>query len=338
MNLLYIELRNIGPFKGIQKISLSSFNEKFINIVVGSNGSGKSVLLNSILWALGFNESTLGSFSEKNWIHRGCRFGSVKLRFQIEEKIYEIIRTVSKPKELENYIAHDFQINLIDGPVMVPINDPNDFIYKAFSGFNDLITLHLLLFDPEPHIKKSDINWLNYSGFKDWVTDRLTKVEFSTLTNIHRRYIISAAVEQIGGLNSFQAAGEMMIGRFLLNILFQEWLLDTDQLPYGLKQSNTLSFPWLMDSPFNLLDVDYQIALLEILQILKRPVLLCTSGNINFSLERIISEKIGSLSVIKVGWNLPGNGNMMLFGQSLELSRCDKSDYSELVSHDVNSN
>ena len=285
---------------------------------------------------MGFNEPRLDSFNEKHWIHRGCRFGSVKLRFQIEEKIYEIIRTVSKPTELENYIAHDFQIHLIDGPVRVPINDPNDFIFEAFSGFDDSIIMQLLLFDPEQHIKKLDINLLKYSGFKAWVTDRITKVEFSSVTDIHRRYIISAAVEQIGGLSGFQAAGEMMIGRFLLNILFQEWLLVTDQLPYGLKQSNKLSFPWLMDCPFYILDINYQIALVEILLILKRPVLLCISSNINDSLERIISEKTGSLSVIKCGWDLPGNGDILLFGQSLELSRYDNSDFSELVSHDVN--
>ena len=62
MKIKSIELENFRSFYGTQKIELSTDTERNITLIHAENGSGKTAILNAILWC--FHEKFTDNFND----------------------------------------------------------------------------------------------------------------------------------------------------------------------------------------------------------------------------------------------------------------------------------
>jgi hypothetical protein len=329
MELLHLEVNNIGPFKGSQKLSFFSSDERFVHIVIGSNGSGKTVLLNVICWALGLYDPR-NDKSIKQWVYRDCEFGSVKLRVQVGAQVYDIARNSSESVDYGVDLRNEIQINLVGGLATEPIKSSEASRSDIFSSIKTKAFHQLLVFNEWELIEQPD-HVLKTPVFVAWAKYRLAGLEIPGATDQRRQRIISAAIEHIGGPFVGEAAGEKVIGAMLLHSLFREWLMINQGSP-GLNPLITHSVPWLLDRPFFRLDSEHQIIAAWIIANFQGAVLIFTDDIFSHSAAKLIREVMGSVSAIRVGWSLGCGTNASIFGRSLELTRDDKTEFSEILS------
>lgn len=330
MELLDLEVNNIGPFKGSHKLSFRSSGERFVHIVIGCNGSGKTTLLNAICWGLGLYDPR-NDRCVKRWVSRDCELGSVKLKVQVDGKIYELFRTAFEPTNSSAETSNEIQINLLNSLPSESIKDSEAFQSKLFSNIKNTDFYRLLVFN-EWYLSEGAGNAFESPDFVAWAKYRLTALEIPGATDRRRQRIIAAAIEQLGGPRANEAHGEVMIGAMLLHCLFREWIR-TGQSSMSLNSLNAESVPWLLDCSFSSLDSEHKIVAASLIARFNGTVVIFANHRIPDSVTKIIGRLIGSVSSIRVGWNLWGESNASIFGRSLELTRDDGTEFSELISH-----
>jgi energy-coupling factor transporter ATP-binding protein EcfA2 len=330
MELIDLEINNIGPFKGSQKISFRPSGERFVHIVIGANGSGKTTLLNAICWGLGLYDPR-NDRHVKRWVYRDCELGSVKLKVQVDGKIYEIFRTSFEPINSSAKANHAIQISLLNGIYAESIKDSEAVQAKLLSNIKNTDFYRLLVFD-ELFFSESLGHVFESPDFVAWAKHRLVTIEIPAATVRGRERIIAAAIEYIGGPCAREATGPKMIGAILLHCLFREWIR-TDQSSIRLSSLNAESVPWLLDGLLSLLDSDLQSVAASLIDRFYGQVIIFCNDGFADSANEIFAEEIVSVSALRVGWNLWGGGKASLFGRSLELTREDGTEFSELISH-----
>ena len=330
MELLDLEVNNIGPFKGSQKLSFRTSGEKFIHVVIGSNGSGKTTLLNAICWALGLYDPSKDRYVER-WVCRECELGSVKLKVQVEGKIYEILRTAFEPINSSEKSRNSIKINLLNSLSAESIEDTEAFQSKLLSNISKTDFYRLLVFN-QFYSSEGPGHVFRFPDFVVWAKDRLAALEIPGTTVGRRQRIMAAAIEYIGGPFVGEADGEKMIGAMLLHCLIREWIR-ANQSSIVLNSLNAETVPLLLDCSFSRLDSEHQIVAASLIAKFNVTVIIFDHGSFRESVIKVIGEVIGSVSAIRVGWNLWGGAKASLFGRSLELTRDDGTEFSELISH-----
>lgn len=328
MELIDLEVNNIGPFEGSQKLSFRSSGERFIHIVIGSNGSGKTTLLNAICWALGLYDPR-NDVHVKRWVYRDCELGSVKLKVQVDGKIYEILRTAFEPIGSSAKPSNAIQISLLNSLTAESIKDTEAFQAKILSTIKSTDFYRLLVFN-QWCLNEGPGYVFESPDFVVWAKNQISALEIPGATGRRRQRIIAAAGEHIGGQCVGEAHGEKVIGAILLHYLFREWIR-TNQSSIGLNCLQAESVPCLLDCSFSHLDSEGQIIAASLIARFYATVVIF--DNNTESVTKIISEAIGSVTSIRVGWNLWGGAKASIFGRSLELTRDDGTEFSELISH-----
>ena len=126
LRILRITLKNFGPFKGVQTISLPA--DDGVVIVYGENGRGKTTLLNALRYGL-FGK-VLGRGSRAVSVHKVGNWESfeagdfgfeVELQMQHEDGLYKLTRTC-KPRQ----------------GVLVP-NSDEDYTQQVYLSLDDVI-------------------------------------------------------------------------------------------------------------------------------------------------------------------------------------------------------
>lgn len=328
MKILNVEIQNIGPFKGSHNLSFFSPSKRSVHVVVGVNGTGKTIFLNAICWAMGLYDPKEDRYL-KRWIHRGCKSGSVNLRLEIDGQVYVISRTAFELTDSGDYSLNDSEIYLENEWLQ---KDKEIFQREVFADLKPKILRYLILCNQENLFELREYPF-ETPGFVSWVTDRIEAIEIPWITDLKRQGYVSAAVECLGGPRSFVAAGERAIASMLLHSLFREWIFLVAQAPFGHKHLGAESFPWLMDCPFSVLDEGHQEVAAWLISGFKGTVVICTNDTARDSVPQPLRESIGSISAIRCGWNLRDRNHVSVLGQSLELSRNDNTEFSELISH-----
>jgi len=331
MKLLNLEIQNIGPFKGVQNLHFYSRDERCVHLVVGVNGSGKTILLNTICWALGIYDPQEDR-NVKRWLHLGCKTGSVKLRLQVMGQVYEISRTAVELTDSGNYFSSDSEFRLasvLDCEALAERQET--YQREVFANIKPTVLRSLILYDSEDYFSPQD-HLFKTPNFISWVTERMAAMEIPSVTDVYlRQRYISAVVEQIGGPSGHQAAGENAIAYMLLQSLFREWLGLVAKGPSSLEHLDSGPLPWLMDCPFSPLDSQHKIVAASIISNLKGTVVVCSNETTSDSVTQLFNKRAGSISIIRVGWNLRGGNRISILDRSLELTRNDNTEFSELI-------
>jgi DNA sulfur modification protein DndD len=98
MKFIHLTIENFGPFKGVQNVPLGSKAEKSINVIYGTNGSGKTFFIRSILWALGLWDPNTNRHYYRQLVHEGASSASILLKFTFGAKYYEVSRRLYEAK------------------------------------------------------------------------------------------------------------------------------------------------------------------------------------------------------------------------------------------------
>ena len=155
MKLLDLEIQNIGPFKGLQKIFFTS-DARFVHIILGVNGTGKTMLLNAICWAIGLYHPQEDRFI-KHWVHRGCKAGFIRLRIEANGNLYEITRNTSRMEGADNHSKSESQIFLIESHRLKSLITPKQLQNDVFAGMDRAFLRSLIIYD-ERAIDQWDIS------------------------------------------------------------------------------------------------------------------------------------------------------------------------------------
>ena len=128
MKIIKLALSNFRQFYGKQEIKFSTDDYKNITLVHAENGTGKTALLNSILWC--FYEKTTENFKERTKIlntsakAEGITRCSVEIEFETDKgKLFYVRRTLHSSNGNTK-----FQIFEIDDNHYKPIDNPISFI------------------------------------------------------------------------------------------------------------------------------------------------------------------------------------------------------------------
>lgn len=327
MMILNARIQDIGPFKGSNNISSFSPAKKHVHLIVGVNGSGKTILLNAICWAIGLYDPK-GDRNLKRWIHRGCKSGRVNLTVQADGKIYEISRTAFELTDYGDYSFTDTEIYLANEKLQI---QTAIFQREIFADLKPKVLRYLMLYNEEDLSDPLDHPYKT-PEFVSWVKERIMAIEIPWVDDRTRHGFISCAVEQIGGPRCNFAFGERAIASMLLSSLFREWLVLVAQVPSATKRLRAEPFPWLMDCPFSLLDKAHQKIAGSLISKFKGTVFICINPIFDDSAAQLLHESIGSISAITCGWNLKGKNHVSILGRSLELTRNDDTEFSEIIS------
>ncbi|GIH25830.1 hypothetical protein Aph01nite_41400 [Acrocarpospora phusangensis] len=128
MKLISVELENFRPYEGKQRIDFASNSERNVTVIYGTNGGGKTTLLNAFTWGLyGYlsddvenkdqliNSTVWHSSNEGAQVH-----ASVAIEFEHEGSVYTAKRTVEATKK---------------GPIQPPPHRPQlTLLKRADSG------------------------------------------------------------------------------------------------------------------------------------------------------------------------------------------------------------
>jgi hypothetical protein len=327
MKILKVEIQDIGPFKGSHNVSFISPGERPVHVIVGVNGTGKTIFLNAICWAMGLYDPKEDKYL-KRWIHRGCKSGRVNLTVQADGKIYEISRTALALTDYGDYSFSDSEIYLANEKLQ---KQKIILQREIFADFKPKVLRYLML-DNEEDLSELLDHPYKTPGFVSWVKERIMAIEIPWVNDRTRQAYISCALEQIGGPRCNFAFGERAIASMLLSSLFREWLVVVAQAPSGTKSLRAEPFPWLMDCPFSLLDKTHQEMAASLISKFKGTVLICINPIFDDSAAQLLHESIGSISTITCGRNLQGKNHVSILGRSLELTRNDDTEFSEIIS------
>jgi DNA sulfur modification protein DndD len=94
-------LENFRQFYGEQSLSFSTDSEKNVTLIYGSNGAGKTTILNAFTWGL-YGETTPG-LAEAEWLISNIAWSEaevgdtvraqVQIEFEDKDHVYELVRT-----------------------------------------------------------------------------------------------------------------------------------------------------------------------------------------------------------------------------------------------------
>jgi DNA sulfur modification protein DndD len=100
LKLYRLELENFRQFYGEQSLSFSTDNQKNVTLIYGSNGAGKTTILNAFTWGL-YGETTPG-LAEAEWLISNLAWSEadvgdtvcarVRIEFEDKDHIYELTR------------------------------------------------------------------------------------------------------------------------------------------------------------------------------------------------------------------------------------------------------
>jgi DNA sulfur modification protein DndD len=100
MKLRRLDLENFRQFYGVQGLSFSTDPEKNVTLIYGSNGAGKTTILNAFTWGL-YGETTPG-LAEAEWLINNLAWSRasvgeavtarVGIEFEDQDNIYELTR------------------------------------------------------------------------------------------------------------------------------------------------------------------------------------------------------------------------------------------------------
>lgn len=329
MRLLYLEISNIGTFKGTQKLFLSSSGDKTVHLIFGANGSGRTILLHTILWALGLF-SPGATEQTRYWVHKGCTAGYVRLRLKLKGQTYEIVRTAFRSSGSGLVSESEAEISLIDGATATPILNPQEFQLGYFSNRANETLLNLSLDNGWDSIERGD-HLFKSREFVAWAADRLDNISIPITVSEKRHPIVLSAIAQLGLGPGVYATGTKVVGAILLCSLFREWVSVSDDVPQSVKPKNAELAPWLLDGSLPVLDQDLQLFASSILTQVSEDVVVCISQPPQKSALDMLLDSASSVSVIRVGWDLSHRTDIAICGQSVSLTRNDGSEHSEVI-------
>ncbi len=93
MRPLELRLRNFRSYHGEETVF--DFRDRSLVGVVGPIGSGKSSLLDAVAFAL-YGKTPAGGSATKALIHQRTQDGGVKLRFEVEGEVWEVVRSLRR--------------------------------------------------------------------------------------------------------------------------------------------------------------------------------------------------------------------------------------------------
>lgn len=126
MKIKCIQLENFRGFHGKQKIEFSIDDKKNITLIHAENGSGKTAILNSILWC--FFEIFTENFKDKKSLinqvalKNGLKLCRVKIEFIYKNKTYFAVRKSELNKPV------DFKLSRLERGSLEEIKDPSSFM------------------------------------------------------------------------------------------------------------------------------------------------------------------------------------------------------------------
>lgn len=107
MKLRRLELENFRQFYGKQELSFATDKKKNVTLIYGSNGAGKTTILNAFTWGL-YGQTTPG-LSDSGWLVNNLAWNEaetgktvtarVALEFEDKDRRYELTRLQSARKE-----------------------------------------------------------------------------------------------------------------------------------------------------------------------------------------------------------------------------------------------
>lgn len=113
MKIRRLELENFRQFYGEQELRFSTDERKNVTLIYGSNGSGKTTILNALTWGL-YGTTTPG-LADAEWLHNNRAWRGVKesgeltcrvrIEFEDDEKVYELERHKTVRRTAESSAA-----------------------------------------------------------------------------------------------------------------------------------------------------------------------------------------------------------------------------------------
>ena len=329
MHLNHLTIENIGPFRGIQKISFACSRQRPINVIVGPNGSGKTVLCKAIAWALGQYDPNQDPHYSRYWEHRGTLSASVTLSFTLGGHNYVVSRRQLEVRGSRRKVESQLKVQPNSGQAWNFVDNPDQHLQGLFP---QEVGAAFLDFDGDRMFLKEAHNKFKMPEFIAWVDQRIERPD-TCIFGGNKGHLALNIREILGEKSSHFGAGEVTLAALFVRALLREWIVTADSLPFNWQHLLGESLPWLLDCPFVALDSVYRGVAAEILlRSESQVVLLSTTTDLQAPVENILSPKVGCISVLNVGHNLFGGPTDWIFGKTLVLTRDDESNFSAIVS------
>lgn len=220
MKLRRLELENFRQFYGEQSLSFSTDKNKNVTLIYGSNGAGKTTILNAFTWGL-YGETTPG-LSGANWLINNLAWSEagagetvsarVALEFEDKDHRYKLTRVQSARKEEGGSHAM-----IEDGRLELDITDstgrhqPSNHPKGAIGGILPQRLHRFVFFDGErdiEHLASPDAT----AEIKDAIKTVLGLEVFERAiedTEIARKRELNPELSELGGDESQQLTGEI---------------------------------------------------------------------------------------------------------------------------------
>jgi hypothetical protein len=171
--------------------------------------------------------------------------------------------------------------------------------------------------------------------FRSWAAQRIQSSHLADL-GIQGERVVTVLKGLFADKNTWEAMGVVHLAWMHIAMLLREWILLGESLPYALQHLRGESLPWLLDSPFGPLDILGRQIGADLLARSGSQVCIAISPNEFPPVETILAPRVGQLCVLKVG-DIPfGSDSVEAFGRTLVLSRCDQTEFSEIIPVEAN--
>jgi hypothetical protein len=333
MKFIHLTIENFGPFKGVQNVPLGCKAEKSINVICGTYGAGKTFFLRSIVWALGLRDpDTTKRPYYGQLVHKGASSASVKLKFTFGDKHYEVSRRLFEVKNGQKQVEVELRAQSTLNANWELIREPEQYLKALFP-----LKVSDAIFDFEcerfAHVfQDQPQNPFNLPGFGDWIM-QLTDDSSHNIFGRYQEQLVPILRLLVSGKAPNCGAGETAVAALHIPALLREWLLTSDYLPAEFQSLRGESLPWLLESPFNMLNKWHcSIASELFVRSASQVVLATTPISLQPPVDITISPRVFSIAAIQLGYH-PNNQNATeyFFGRSLCMTRNDNTDFSEIV-------
>ena len=329
-----MRVSNLGPFFGEQKIEFSPKYDSPINVVVGSNGSGKSSLVRSIGWAL-YGDEYLSRYRQlvvnSHATRRGIHKGFVELTFEHLGRLYLLTRLLEKSEQLGLRSA-EASLTVFDATERsVPLIVPNaqEFVKSIFPiGLGRFILGDGELLDEVIHTNDGDLSLIGRAVRELLSSNSVTNAGINCKPDMEHNptemgilKVIEIAVndrlrtldgrigkysisfDTLGHLSVNEhgaAGGEIHLIAMIAYCLSLATIVEQLIQHHHMQDQGADTFPIILDSPFMLLDHSARHVALNFLVTLDRPLILMLHPSyIEWLVERGNSwEKIGRLHAL----------------------------------------
>lgn len=244
MKLRRLELENFRQFYGQQGLSFSTDPNKNVTLVYGSNGAGKTTILNAFTWGL-YGETTPG-LAGSEWLVNNLAWSEaqpgdtvtarVKVEFEDRDHIYELTREQAVKKGTDGG-----RQMISDGSVTVNVTDSsgqNERIGNPDGAIGSILPKRLYrfaFFDGE-----RDIEYLASAEATDKIEDAIKTVlglEVIERAIVHtkkaRTSVLNAELSDAGDANDLELSKRIT----RLNEESEQVKADLDQLQQNLASS-----------------------------------------------------------------------------------------------------